>query len=194
MKHNQLGFFALESLVTITEALKRLEIGQVCVAKISERLDLLHSFEDTITEDRMAFWVESFGFQFAGERSADTAMVRFLGDANSVLDRFEDEKKIVFIISDGRFNKKAVQAQLMEAEKKRNLIVFIVLDSGEEKTSILNMKSAEAIFNSSGEMDYEIKSYMEDFPFKYYTICQNVEHLPNILGGIFLQWLAIVNS
>ena len=51
MKHNQLGFFALESLVTITEALKRLEIGQVCVAKISERLDLLHSFEDTITED-----------------------------------------------------------------------------------------------------------------------------------------------
>ena len=102
----------------------------------------------------MAFWVESFGFQFAGERSADTAMVRFLGDANSVLDRFEDEKKIVFIISDGRFNKKAVQAQLMEAEKKRNLIVFIVLDSGEEKTSILNIKCAEAIFNSNVLLDY----------------------------------------
>jgi midasin (ATPase involved in ribosome maturation) len=27
MSHNKLGFFALESLVTITEALKRLEIG-----------------------------------------------------------------------------------------------------------------------------------------------------------------------
>jgi len=42
----------------------------------------------------------------------------------------------------------------MEAEKKKNLIVFIVLDSGEEKTSILNMKSAEAILNAEGELDY----------------------------------------
>lgn len=98
-------------------------------------------------------------------------MVWFLGDVNSLLDWFEDEKKIIFIISDGRFNKKAVVSHLMEAEKKKNLIVFIILDSKEEKSSILNMKSAEAVVNKQGEMDYDIKSYMEDFPFKYYTIC-----------------------
>lgn len=142
----------------------------------------------------MAYWVESFKFDFSGERSADTSLVRFLNDANSLLDRFEDQKKIVFVISDGRFNQKAVSSALLEAEKKRNLIVFIVLDSGEEKNSIMNMKSAEAVFNAKGEMDYIIKSYMEEFPFKYYTICQNVEHLPDLVGGIFLQWLAMVNS
>ena len=40
MKENNLGFFSLESLVTITEALNRLEVGKVAVAGIRERLDL----------------------------------------------------------------------------------------------------------------------------------------------------------
>jgi midasin len=71
--------------------------------------------------------------------------------------------------------------------------VFIILDSQEEKSSIMNMKTAEAVFNSKGEMDYDIKSYMEDFPFKYYTIVNDVEHLPNTVGAIFLQWLAMIN-
>lgn len=40
MKENNLGFFSLEALVTIMEALNRLEVGKVAVAGIRERLDL----------------------------------------------------------------------------------------------------------------------------------------------------------
>ena len=40
MKENNLGFFSLEAMVTIAEALNRLEVGKVAVAGIRERLDL----------------------------------------------------------------------------------------------------------------------------------------------------------
>lgn len=40
MKEQNLGFFSLEALVTLTEALNRLEIGKVAVAAIRERMDL----------------------------------------------------------------------------------------------------------------------------------------------------------
>ena len=40
MKEKNLGFFSLEALVTISEALNRLEIGKVAVAGIRERMDL----------------------------------------------------------------------------------------------------------------------------------------------------------
>lgn len=40
MKEKNLGFFSLEALVTITEALNRLEVGKVAVAGIRERLEL----------------------------------------------------------------------------------------------------------------------------------------------------------
>ncbi len=41
MKENNLGFFSLEALVTITEALNKLEVGKVAVAGIRERMDLM---------------------------------------------------------------------------------------------------------------------------------------------------------
>jgi len=55
-------------------------------------------------------------------------MVNFLKDCNEMLEGVENQK-IVFILSDGRFNKKNVVKELLEAEKRKNLIVFIILDN-----------------------------------------------------------------
>lgn len=41
MKENQLGFRSLEALVTMVEAMNRLEVGQVAVAGIRDRIELL---------------------------------------------------------------------------------------------------------------------------------------------------------
>ena len=46
MKENNLGFFSLEAMITIMEALHKLEIGKVAVAGIRERMALFKSFED----------------------------------------------------------------------------------------------------------------------------------------------------
>ena len=44
MKEHGLGLFSLQSLVLLAQALLRLEVGQVALASIKDRMHLLHSF------------------------------------------------------------------------------------------------------------------------------------------------------
>lgn len=60
MKEQNLGFFSLEAMVTLVEALNRLEIGKVGVARIRDRMELLQSFEDSYSNERTAFNVSQF--------------------------------------------------------------------------------------------------------------------------------------
>ena len=60
MKENNLGFFSLEATIALTEALSKLEVGKVAVARIRDRLELLQSFEDNYSSERASFVVNSF--------------------------------------------------------------------------------------------------------------------------------------
>ena len=86
MKESNLGFFSLEACVSITEALNRLEVGKVAIARIGDRLELVHSFDDTYTSERAAHVVSSFDFAHCAHTSADTSMANFVSDANKLLD------------------------------------------------------------------------------------------------------------
>ena len=82
MKENNLGFFSLEALVTITEALNRLEVGKVAVAGIRERMELFQTFEEGYSNERSSFIVSQFQFDYCAPKSADHAMANFVRDAN----------------------------------------------------------------------------------------------------------------
>ena len=41
--------------MTLIEALNRLEVGKVAVARIRDRMELLQSFEDSYSNERSAF-------------------------------------------------------------------------------------------------------------------------------------------
>ena len=86
MKESNLGFFSLEASVAIGEALNRLEVGKVAVARIKDRLELVQSFEDSYTSEKAAHILQSFEFKHCGKTSADTAMANFVSDANKLLD------------------------------------------------------------------------------------------------------------
>lgn len=86
MKENNLGFFSLEAMVTLVEALNRLEIGQVAVARIRDRLELLQSFEDSYSNERTAFVINQYEFEHNAAHSLDLAMANFLRDANKLFD------------------------------------------------------------------------------------------------------------
>ena len=57
MSQGGLGFFSLEAMSTIVEALHRLEVGKVAIAAIRDRMNLLQSFEEPISNERNAFVV-----------------------------------------------------------------------------------------------------------------------------------------
>ena len=155
------------------------------------------SFEDTYSAEKASFILSNYSFEHKSLASADTSIPNFMADCNKLLDSLKtDNKNIVFIISDGRFNKKKVLPYIMEAEEKKYLYMFILLDNHniESKSSVFNMKSAELVKDEKGKSYYKITRYLDDFPFKYYTVVQEIAHLPKVLSNIFLQWLAMVNS
>lgn len=140
MREGGLGFFSLEALTTITEALHRLEVGKVAVAAIRDRMDLLQTFEEgaQLSNERSAFVLSQFDFQFSAPKSADYAMAHFVRDANKLLDIScggGDTSSLPFVIvlSDGRFNKNNVRQYLNEARDKRYLYIFVILDSVRDK-------------------------------------------------------------
>lgn len=202
MREGGLGFFSLEALTTITEALHRLEVGKVAVAAIRDRMDLLQTFEEgaQLSNERNAFVLSQFGFQFSAPKSADYAMANFVKDANYMLDGASADGSslpIVIVLSDGRFNKSNVRPFLNEARDKRYLYIFVILDSVKENGpqitntaavdgvpkakkltqsdgSILSMKSVEK--NEGGGI--KLVPYLKDFPFEYYCIVRDVHQLP----------------
>lgn len=86
MREQNLGFFSLESLITLVEALNRLEVGKIAVARIRDRLELLQSFEDNYSNERSAFIVSQFFFGHSAKESHDYSMANFVRDNNKLLD------------------------------------------------------------------------------------------------------------
>ena len=51
-------------MIALTEALNRLEVGKVAVARICDHIDLVHSFNATYTSEKAGFIVSQFEFQY----------------------------------------------------------------------------------------------------------------------------------
>jgi len=110
-------------MVTLVEALNRLEVGKVAVARIRDRLELLQSFEDTYSNERTAFIVNQYEFQHSAQNSHDLAMANFMCDSNKLLDLQNASSQsqgamscpFTIVLSDGRFNKANVMKYIQEA-------------------------------------------------------------------------------
>lgn len=134
MRESSQGFFSLEAMIALAEALNRLEVGKVAMARIRDRMDLVHSFDDTYTSEKAAHVVSQFAFEHQAPTSADYAMANFVCDANKLLDLQNGGNSLavncpfVIVLSDGRFNKDNVRRYIREAKEKRYLYIFVILD------------------------------------------------------------------
>jgi midasin len=204
MKEQGLGFFSLEAMVTLVEALNRLEVGKIAVARIRDRMELLQSFEDSYSNERTAFIVSQYEFTHSAKSSHDFAMANFVRDANKLLDFQNTQSQIggsvscpfTIILSDGRFNKQNVAKYMQEAIEKRYLFIFVILDvpkddSKKNQSGILGLKSA---VKQEGKAGIKLVPYLKDFPFSYYCIVRDLHQLPSALGQILVQYFSIMSS
>ena len=201
MKEQNLGFFSLEAMVTLVEALNRLEVGQVAVARIRDRMELLQNFEDTYSNERSAFIVSQYNFSHSAKQSHDHAMANFVRDANKLLD-YQNSLSMAkgalgcpftIILSDGRFNKGNVEKYMQEATEKRYLYIFVILDapkSSSTTNSILSLRSSARTLSGG----VKLVPYLKDFPFSYYCIVNDLSQLPSALGSILVQYFSMVGQ
>jgi midasin len=198
MKEHNLGFFALESLVIVSSALNRAGIGKISICGIKEDMEVYHSHTEVFNREKGSYLLSKFKFDFSSRLSHDVAMTNFMKNSmvmlqNQIRNSQGDASQIVFIISDGRFNKDNVRSLCMEAKEKGFLYVFIILDKYgiENNNSILNMNSVRHVYKPDGDYDIEVKPYLDDFPFSYYVIVEDSADLPEVIQTILVKWFTL---
>jgi midasin len=203
---------AYQTLALVSQALNKLEVGQVAIARFGEGVDILHEFGEGFTDSDGAKVMGSFGFD---QHRTDVASLveRTLGFLQDARQRpgssssAPDLWQLQIIISDGVCqDHDRLRTLLRRALEERVMIVFIIVDSLHQtqtpaptatgqttRPSILSMQTVE-YKNVAGEMQLEMTRYLDTFPFEFYVVLRDVEALPGVLADTLRQWMARVSQ
>ncbi|CAM9381952.1 unnamed protein product [Choristocarpus tenellus] len=192
------GALALAALATVSSGLNQLESGQVAVARFGKDLEVLHAFEDALTEEAGAKIVSGFGFDQARTNTAVSlqGILTVLEEARSGFSFSLGgagggslPRQLVLLISDGRFdreNKDNLRRMIREMNERGQMLVLIVVDR-EGDTSILKTREASYV---GGKL--VLSSYLDNYPFPFYILLHHIEALPETLADALRQWFELL--
>ena len=199
MAENHCGALALEALTCIARALSRLEVGQLGVVAFGGAqggVRTLHPLGAPLTDAAGPGLVGAF--DFSGEHTVESAPVGELLDAldaQLTVAAADDAgaggggalQQLVLVIADGHFHEKeSLRLRLRRLERRGLLVAFIALDPG---GSLLGMQSVSF---AGGRPVFS--SYLDSFPFPFYTVVSEAPTLPRTLCDLLRQWLASVSG
>lgn len=218
MKECGVGPIALQTLCTVCQALAQLEVGEYAVMSFgSSTPRVLLPLGAGQPHTAVFGWEQArpllaeFTFD---EESADSHN-RGLSDLMQRTSELFQERagsspsrpfcQVALLITDGRFNKAKVRAWMHAALSQQQLPLLIIVDSNAEP-----MPGAEgaAAASSSGTrrsvfdlkaVSYEggkcnVVPYLQDFPFPYYVVVQDLQALPSVLSDVLKQWFELVSA
>lgn len=209
---------AYQTLALVSQALNKLEVGQISIARFGESVDILHPFGDTGFTDADGAKVMN-SFKFDQHRTDVAALVErslaFLSEARqrqASSSSAPDLWQLQVIISDGVCqDHQKLRTLLRRALEERVMIVFVIVDSlhqsqptaaasapatsavAQARTSILSMQTVNYT-QVNGEMQLEMQRYLDTFPFEFYVVLRDVEALPGVLADTLRQWMARVSQ
>ena len=187
------GEMALRAMATLALGMSQLEIGELGIASFGDDMRLLHPFNQPFTSESGIDVVRNFKFSQTRTRTALCVQ-----SALSVLEMPGDVAplQLMFLISDGRIERdsRATLRKLMREMMERNvLLAMIIVEPVDEKRkgknthSIVNMK--EVSFEKGKPI---VKRFIEDYPFPYYMILDDMQALPEVLGDALRQWFEML--
>ena len=197
------GNMALTTLVTIANGMSQLEIGELGIASFGEEMRLIHPFGQPFTSENGANLITSFKFNEARTRTAlciESAMAALeMANGNSS----SSSLQLVFIISDGRIERdsRTKMRRLVRETTERNILLVMIIVEGnnsqddgktgkkKKKDSIVTMK--EVSFENGKP---KIKYFIEDYPFPYYIVLEDMNTLPEVMGDALRQWFEMVSQ
>ena len=184
------GDMALRAMATLAVGMNQLEIGELGVASFGNEMRLVHPFHLPFTSESGANVVQNFKFDQQRTRTAlcvESAMAALetSGDQASM--------QLIFLISDGRIERdsRAALKRLMREMIERNILLAMIIVEGKDKNSrkdsIVNMK--EVTFEKGKPV---VKRFIEDYPFPYYIVLDDMMALPEVLGDALRQWFEML--
>lgn len=193
MKKGGAGLMALTAMATLANGMSQLEIGELGVASFGEEMRILHPFNMPFTSASGVELVSNFTFN---DKRTRTALC-----VESVISALESQTdstssmQLVFIISDGRIERdsRSQLRKLVREMSEKNILLVMIIVEGDQKG---NSKSKDSIVNMK-EVTFEngrpkIKNFIEDYPFPYYMVLQDMNTLPEVLGDALRQWFEML--
>eukprot|EP00560_Eucampia_antarctica_P008285 CAMPEP_0197826570 /NCGR_PEP_ID=MMETSP1437-20131217/3511_1 /TAXON_ID=49252 ORGANISM="Eucampia antarctica, Strain CCMP1452" /NCGR_SAMPLE_ID=MMETSP1437 /ASSEMBLY_ACC=CAM_ASM_001096 /LENGTH=844 /DNA_ID=CAMNT_0043427063 /DNA_START=1 /DNA_END=2535 /DNA_ORIENTATION=- len=195
MKKSGAGDMALSALATLANGMSQLEVGELGIASFGEDMKLLHPFNLPFTSESGANVVCNFKFDDQRTRTAlcvESAIVALESQAES-----SSSLQLVFIISDGRIERDSRQnlRKLVREMSERNILVVMMIVEGKQgegsqkKDSIIQMK--EVTFEKGKP---KMKHFIDDYPFPYYMVLEDMNSLPEVLGDALRQWFEMLSQ
>lgn len=180
------GPLALSALTTMAMALSKLEVGDLCIARFAESVQVVHPFGQMFDDESGSRLVSVFDFNDNMTRlgqAVTTAGEIFSSNEGSP----STSLQLCFIVSDARIDtddRSHLKGLLANLAEKNILVVLVIVDlNADSKDSILNTRLVEF-----REGKIVTSSYLDDFPFPLYVVVQSLEMLPQILTEALRQW------
>jgi midasin (ATPase involved in ribosome maturation) len=155
------------------------------VASFGNEMNLVLPFQEFFTPANGADMLCSFRFDQPRTRTAFC-----LESACQVLDNESSHAmQLMFIVSDGRIerdSRSSIRRLVREMMERNILLVLIIVETGVED-SIAKMKEVSFVKGKP-----IVTNFMEDYPFPYYILLNNMEKLPEILGDALRQWFELL--
>ncbi|EGP88873.1 uncharacterized protein MYCGRDRAFT_91809 [Zymoseptoria tritici IPO323] len=202
MNENERKGLAFDTLALVAKSMSMLEVGELCIVGFGETININHEFDMPFTSDAGAEVFRQFSFSQSKtdvkkllEKSIElfrTARLKATGATSNLW-------QLQLIISDGLCEDHPSVRQLVrQAHEEQIMVVFIVVDSAAEESSVGPQKSiidlpvAQFAKDANGDMQVKMGKYLDTFPFRYYLIVRDVLELPSVLAGALRQWFAEV--
>ncbi|KAG1849674.1 hypothetical protein DFJ58DRAFT_704662 [Suillus subalutaceus] len=191
---------AYQTPALVSNAMGKLEVGDVAIARFGEGMELLHGFdEEPFTDAAGAKTLGVFRFE-----QRVTNVLDMVETSLEVLESARERRatgsasagelwQLEIIISDGICQDHERLRQVLR--RQRVMIVFIIIDplhststSGQGQTqdtsavqnSIVSMNQV-AYTTINGRMELQVERCLDSFPFDYYVVLQSVEALPEVM-------------
>jgi len=197
MQKENAGNMALAALATLANGMSQLEIGELSIASFGEEMRVVHPFSAQFTFERGVECVRNFTFNQKRTRTAlcVESAISVLENSNNYGSSLSSSLNLVFMISDGRIERdsRSKLRKLIREMTERNILLVLIIVQGDvnnkkkKDSSIVNMK--EVSFENGKP---KLKRFMDDYPFPYYLIIEDISSLPDVLGDALRQWFEIL--
>jgi len=208
------GPMALQTLCTVCQALAQLEVGEYAVMAFGSTepqvllpLGAGQPHAAMFGFEQAAPLLTEFTFEEESVESHNKSFADMMRLGSTLFDERGGSGptrpfcQVMLIISDGRFNKAKVRPWVHTALARQQLPLLVIVDSALEAK---DDKSQTGGKNGKSRSVFELKNvsyeggkcnvvpYLQDFPFPYYVVVQDLQTLPSILSDVLKQWFELV--
>jgi hypothetical protein len=193
------GESAIAAVATVTAALSQLEVGELGVASFGKSVCMLHDIGEPWTLESGMNVVEGFSFDESESNMSSSvrqmrevmlgarggSSVACAGHGSSI------PQQLVIIISDGfheHGQRAGIRRCVLDMAEKGALFLQIIVDKG----GVDSIYEVKHLVTDSKGGKFALVPYLQDYPFPFYFILQDIAQLPEALASALTQWFEAV--